>query len=452
MNENTLSSGSHTEDLIRLAKSISLEDLSPSVVHEGRRILVDCIATILAGATQVPILALAEQMNAASSVMQSRIVGNNLRAEAMWAALVNGTSGVWFGLDPGNRHAGGNPAIYAVSAGLAVADREGASGRRLLEAIIAGCEIGARVGAGTTLRPGMHPHGSWPVVGAATAAGLVMGYNEDDLRETLNMSTSLNLATSSKAAAEGANILSVYGGFGAGMGVMAADLVSDYFTAEKDGITSIFGEIAGVFFDTEKALEDIGQRWEIERGYHKIHACDRCVDPALDALIGLTTEKDFLPGDVERIDVSTYAMAATMNDTAPDNLFAARRSIPYAVASYLILKDSGLAAYSEKAFDDPAIGDLAARVSVREDLTLSQGAPASQPAVLTIKLHNGKVLEKSVVFPAGEYDFKPLDDDILSHKFKALAAHSLSPDGVAEMLDMLWKIETVDNVRLLIDL
>lgn len=452
MNEKTFSSGSHTEDLVKLAKSISLEDLSPSIVHEGRRILVDCIATILAGAGQAPIIALAEQMHGASGVMHSKIWGSNFRAEAMWAAFVNGTSGVWFGLDPGNRHAGGNLAIYAVAAGLAVAEREEVPGKRLLEAIIAGYEVGARVGIGTTLRPGMHPHGSWPIVGATTAAGLLMGYSEDDLRETLNMSTSLNLATSCKAASEGANILSVYGGFGAGMGVLAADLVSDYFTAEKDGISSIFGNIAGVFFDTEKALEDIGQRWEIERGYHKIHACDRCADPALDALIGLTIEENFLPGDVERIDVSTYGMAATMNDIAPDNLFAARRSIPYAVASYLILKDSGLAAYSEKAFDDPVIRDLAARVSVREDLKLSQGTPASQPAVLSIKLHNGKVLEKSVVSPAGEYDFKPLDDDILSHKFKALAAQSLSPDGVAEMLDMLWKIETIDNVRLLADL
>ncbi len=452
MNEKTFSSGSHTEDLVKLAESISLENLPSSVVHEGRRILVDCIGTILSGANQAPIIALAEQMNAASSAMQSRILGTNLRAEAMWAALANGTSGIWFGLDPGNRHAGGNPAIYAVSAGLAVAEREGASGRRLLEAIIAGCEIGARVGAGTTLRSGMHPHGSWPVVGAATAAGLVMGYKENDLRETLNMSTSLNLATSSKAAAEGATILSVYGGFGAGMGVLAADLVSDYFSAEKNGISTIFGEIAGVFFDSEKSLENIGQKWEIERGYHKIHACDRCVDPAIDALIGLTKEEDFSPGDVERIDISTYGMAATMNDRAPDNVFAARRSIPYAMASYLIMKNSGLAAYSEKAFDDPFIRDLAARVSVREDLKLSQNNSASQPAPLSIKLYNGKVLEKSFAFPVGEYDFKPLDDDILSHKFKTLAAHSLSSDGVAKMLDMLWKIETIDNVRLLTDL
>jgi len=145
--------------------------------------------------------------------------------------------------------------------------------------------------SGTTLRPGMCSHGSWPVVVSAVTAGLLMGFDRSRLRETINVSTTLSLATSSRTVYEGATVRSACAGFGSAMGVYAADLVRDGFTGERDGITTVFGDIAGVYFDVEKCLEGLGHRWEIGRGYHRIHACARDVQPALDALIGLTAER-----------------------------------------------------------------------------------------------------------------------------------------------------------------
>ncbi|TFG39306.1 MAG: MmgE/PrpD family protein, partial [Syntrophobacterales bacterium] len=289
--------------LTGMATAVSLESIPSSVIHAGRRTLVDTAGAILAGMNEPQIKTLAGQMAAESTTARSTVWGSRDNADSMWAALLHGTAGVWHELHGGHRFSGGHPATYAVAAGLPVAERERASGRKLLESIIGGYEVATRVGLGTTLRPGMDPHGSWPVLGAATTAGLLMGYGQDRLRETLNVSTSLNLASSNRAAREGATVRNVYAGFGAAMGVLAADLVKDGFTGERDGISTVFGNIAGVFLDVEKILEDLGQRWEIARGYHRLHACARCIHPSLDALLSILNVHVVSPEAVERVDV-----------------------------------------------------------------------------------------------------------------------------------------------------
>jgi len=426
--------------------SITLDRIPSSVVKTGRRVLVDTTGVILAAMDEPQIQTLAGQMADASTAPCSSILGSHQQADAMWAALVHGTAGVWHELDGGHRFSGGHPAIYAMAAGLAVAERQAVSGRQLLEAIIAGYEVAARVGLATTLRPGMDTHGSWPALAAATAAGLLMGYDRSRLRETLNVFTSLNLASSNRTAYEGATVRNAYAGFGAAMGVLAADLVNDGFTGERDGISTIFGNIAGVFLDAEKILEDLGERWEIERGYFRIHACARCIHPALDALISISKAHDFLPEEIERLDVRTYSLAATLNDAAPQNPLAARFSLPHALASYLVLRATGVANYSQKALQDDKIRALARRIAVNADRGMTRRTPAQRPASVRVVLRDGKTLEASAALASGEYDHSPFGDEELSKKFLSLASDPLGKQKATDLLDKLWHFDTVADI------
>jgi 2-methylcitrate dehydratase PrpD len=432
--------------LTELVTSITLDQIPSAVVKAGRRVIVDTTGVILAAMDEAQIQALTDQMADASTAPCSLILGSHQRADAMWAAMVHGTAGVWHELDGGHRFSGGHPAIYAVAAALAVAERQAVSGKQMLEAIIAGYEVAARVGLATTLRPGMDTHGSWPALAASTAAGLLMGCDKNQLRETLNVFTSLNLASSNRAAYEGATVRNAYAGFGAAMGVLAADLVNDGFTGERDGISTIFGNIAGVFLDSEKILEGLGERWEIERGYFRVHACARCIHPALDALISVSKEHDILPEEIERLDVSTYSLAATLNDVAPQNPLAAHFSLPHALASYLVLRETGVACYSQKALQDDKIRALARRIAVRVDRGMIRRTPAQRPAMISMILRDGRILEASAALASGEYDHCPLEDKELSEKFLHLASEPLGTQKATDLLDILWRIETVAEI------
>jgi 2-methylcitrate dehydratase PrpD len=436
--------GDHLDQLAGMAASISLERIPSSILHEGKRTLIDTVGVILAGMGEPPIKALARHMAEASVAPCSSILGSADRADAMWTAFSLGAAGLWHEFDAGNRFTGGHPALYAVSVGLPVAEREGASGKRLLESIIAGYEVGARIGLGATLRPGIDPHGSWPIVTGAVTASIL---TDADIRRTINLVTSLNLAASSRAGIEGATIRDIYAGFGSAMGVLAADLCRDGFSAERDGISTVFGTIAGVYFDVEKALEKIGERWEIERGYYKPYACARSIHSALHCLVGLAEEEEITPEDVERIEVGTCAMAAAMNDTAPGNGLAARFSIPHALASYLVLKETGIAAYSEAVVRDPKIRNLAARIGVRSEREMNGRTPIERPAGVRVKLRDGRVLERRVSLPPGEFDMRPMSDEEISGKFLRLASLRVGIEKASLLLDRLWHIEKATDVR-----
>ena len=432
--------------LTGLVTSITLDRIPTSVVKTGRRILVDTIGVILAAMNEPQVQALAVQMADSSVAPCSSILGSHLRADAMWAAMVHGTAGVWHELDGGHRFSGGYPAIYAVAAGLAVAERQSVSGGQLLESIIAGYEVAARIGLATTLRPGMDNHGSWPALAATTTAGLLMGSGHSGLREALNVFTSLNLASSNRAAYEGATVRNAYAGFGAAMGVLAADLVNDGFTGERDGISTIFGNIAGVFLDEEKITEGLGERWEIERGYFRVHACARCIHPALDALISISKTHDFLPEDIERLEVTTYSLAATLNHAVPQNPLAARYSIPYTLASYLVLRETGAANYSRAALQNDKIRALAKRIAVSDDRGMTRRTPAQRAASIRVVLRDGKILEASTALASGEYDHAPLGDEDLGAKFLSLASDPLGKQKATDLLDKLWHLDSVDSI------
>ena len=432
------------DELVQMAEGISLDTVPAAVVHEGRRHLLDTIGCILAGMGEPEPQALAAQMAAASVAPGSTILGTGLRADAMWAALANGTAGVWHDLDSGNRFLGGHPAVHAIPAALAVAERLGSSGAHLLAATIAGYEVSARVALGTRLRPGMHPHGSWPVVGAAVAAALLHGTRGEALREVINVSTSLTLATSFKTTYEGATVRNVYAGFGAAMGVYAADLVQDGFTGERDGIATVFGRIAGTGFDPERARS---ADFQILRGYEKLHACCRYVHPALDALVALTGRTPVDAAQVAQVTVHTYDIAARMTDVAPGNALAAKFSMPHAMASYLVLRETGIDAFSDEACRHPGIRALAQRVTVHEDADMNARTPAERPATVRLHLTNGQVLEESVHLPLGEFDSEPSSDAQLSSKFRTLVTPVLGASATERLLDMLWQVEQVSDVR-----
>ena len=446
MSKPSTSPDEHFSSLAQLASSVRIDNLPDSVVHQGRRILIDSISAILAGANQKPVGELAQRMASDSIRRESTVLGTPYRCDASWAALANATAGVWHHLDPGNRFTGGHPAIHAVAAGLSVAESNQASGKKLLEASIAGYEIGARVGLATTLRPGLHPHGSWTVVGAAVTAGLLMGYDDAELIEVINLSTSLNLASSCQTAYEGATVLNAYAGISSAMGVLAANLKNSGFSAERDGIGTVFGNIAGVFYDAEKATEDIGSRWEIERGYHTNSGCDRRIQSALDALIVMVEKGDISTEEVEGISVHTFGEAAQFSEVSPQNPLAAKVSIPHVLASYLVLKDPGLTAYHETALSDKKIRNLAGRILVTEDPELTRRTPTEWPARVTVRLCNGQEMHHCVLLPSGEFDTNPVEDDALTNKFQKFATESFTPQTVDQLVDLLWQIESVADI------
>src|SRR5213594_540735 len=203
------------------------------------------------------------------------LVGHRVRTDAFWAALSNATAGVALEMDEGNRLGGGHPAIHVIPGALAVAEEQGLDGRRLLEALVTGYEVGSRLGGATTARPDVHSHGTWGTISTAVAVARLADSPAETIREVMNLAASMSPANTWTPALEGATIRNLYPGRSAWNGLLAAELHACGFTSLPDAPSDVYGTILGDRFDGALAVEALGERYRIEQNYFKLHACCR---------------------------------------------------------------------------------------------------------------------------------------------------------------------------------
>ena len=121
--------------------------------------------------------------------------------------------------------------------------------------------------------------------------------------ETINVASTLGLATSRRTMLEGGTVRNSFAGFSNEIGLRAWDMVEAGFVGETDGVGTIFGSVAAENFQPQEMIDDLGARWEIARNYFKRHAACRYNHGAIDALLSLVASggrRDRAGGDRTR--------------------------------------------------------------------------------------------------------------------------------------------------------
>jgi 2-methylcitrate dehydratase PrpD len=421
---------SYLQELAAFACRTRLADLPANALARLRWLVADSLPVIGAGMQQPEMQALLKHP---LSQGESWVVGARRRAGALDAALLNGTAGTWLELNEGNLIAKGHPGIQVVPAALALAQESGASGEALLEAIAVGYEVGSRISRAAQMKLSVHPHGTWGTLGAAVAAGRLKGFDERRMRELINVSATMGMATSRQTLLDGATVRNIFTGHAGYMGLMAARMVECGFTGETDSPASIYGKVLADGFDPAKATEGLGREWILAQGYFKLHPTGRYVHSAIDALEDLLSRSGKLDLDaIERIDVKAYKLCAMLAEKRVRSSFGARFSVPFALATLLFHGRSELAAFEQPAVDNPAIQKLAARVHLQEEASYTARYPAEQVCDLRIAMAGGRVLEGRCTVTKGEPS-RPHRPEELEAKFLRLGA-PLWGEPVARLL------------------
>ena len=398
------------------AATLSFDRLPAAArVHTGW-ILADTVAAIVAGSAEPELRAwAAKQADGCAS-----LVGLGRKAQPTMAALVNGCAGTFLEMDEGNRFSRGHPAVHVLPALLALSEETGVDAHAFLSALVAGYEVGSRIGAASQLRGAMHPHGTWGTVGAAAACARLRGVDAEVMRETLNVSASMTIATSKRTMLEGGLVRNVYAGLSNLNGLLASQLVGCGFTGERDGLRSLFGEIVSERFDTAALLQDLGEDWHLMHNYFKLHSCCRFNHGTLDAIDALAAREGLPEADaIERVDVRSYHLAAELGDPEPRNTLAAKFSVPFAVATRLVNGSSGLASFTWDAVRDERVRALARKVSITEDPAMTRRLPQERPARVVITDRAGRQWVGEAGVNRGD-DAAPYGEQELTAKFMEL--------------------------------
>ena len=447
-------SASYLDIVSRFACEAQLDDLSPEARERGLWILMDSVPVIAAGMQVKEMQQLAHRQLADAAPGGASVLGTKRRCNPLDAALLNGTAGTWLELDEGNLYAKGHPGIQVVPAALAVAQSREVTGAELLLAVTLGYEICARISQASNVRLAVHPHGTYGVIGAAIAAGRLHGLEPAQMRELINVSATLGLATSRNSLLEGATVRNLYTGHSGHMGQMALRLVQCGFTGERDAPASIYGAVLADKFDADTVVRGLGDEWLIARNYFKLHCTGRYVHSAIDALqdaLGSAPAGERIDSArIARIDVRAYKLAAMLSGQQVTTSFGARFSVPFALATILVHGASTLEGFEQAAVDNPAVQSLAARVHVQEDAGHTAAFPAVQRCDLVITMEDGNVLRGHCEITKGEPG-NPHTVEQWRGKFFALGDAVWGHATTERLYDAFQGLAQARNVRSLFD-
>jgi 2-methylcitrate dehydratase PrpD len=433
---------SYLQELAGFACRTRLADLPAKVLERTRWVVADSLPVMAAGMQQPEMQALLKHDLSHGNAW---VLGTRRRAGSLDAALLNGTAGTWLELNEGNLFAKGHPGIQVVPAAVALAQESNASGEALLMAVAIGYELCSRISRAAQMKIAVHPHGTWGTLGAAVAAGRLNGFDERRMRELINVSATMGMATSRQTLLDGATVRNIFTGHSGYMGLMAARLVECGFTGEADSPASIYGKVLADGFDAAKATENLGREWMLAQGYFKLHPTGRYVHSAIDALEDLLSRAGKLdPARIERIEVKAYRLAAMLKEKRVTSSFGARFSVPFALATILHRGRSELAGFEQAAVDNPAIQALSARVEVQEEASYTARYPAEQPCDVRIVMSDGQTLDGHCTITKGEPS-KPHQPEELQAKFMQLGLPVWGEPVTRRLLEGCMRLEEMPD-------
>ena len=216
-----------------------------------------------------------------------------------------------------------------------------------------------------------------------------------------------------------------------------------------------FHAYAGDDEEIDDAMRDIlsvgpGSPHALTECYIKPYACCRHIHSAIDAVLDMRQSEGLTADSVRSIGVGTYKVATAHDLREWPTFTTAQMSIPFVVASALRFGEIDLQHFSAAYRDDAATATLTDKISVSVDTSCDDGYPRTRSAVVVAETNQGRRIERRIDQPLGS-PANQIDDNALLSKFRKLADPVLGTQIAAQVADTVLSIETLDDIRLLVD-
>jgi 2-methylcitrate dehydratase PrpD len=440
----------HATALIEYLQALTSKPLNDDLSNRTRRVLLDTLGCGLYGADMRWTQILVDATPHAAG--EATVLGYTRKLPPASAALINGTAAHGFELDDfivGSFTHAGAPVI---SAALAVAETVDASSERLLGAILAGYEMLGRLGLAMghqRAEQGLHYTGLLGAVGAAVAAGVVRGFDTNQLRNTIGIAASMGGGIKAFAQGTGGMVKRLHAGRAAEAGVLAADLSDRGFSGPKDGLDGDFGLIfaaGGDDVEPAKLSDGLGHDFMIYRNWTKLYPCCAALHAACQGIEELRAEHGMELDAIARVRLGGSQRTAIQNGSRTiDDTMAAQYSGPFAGALALVGNAMEPAGYAPAAVANDEFRAAMDRIEMVCDPEVDAAYPATLGARVTIELVDGKQYDRLILHPKGTAKAGISTADVES-KFRLLAGTRMSGESVEEAIEAVRNIERPDGL------
>lgn len=383
---------------------------------------------------------------------RAQLWGRNAGTGPDAAALANGTATHGFELDDIHVRSMLHTGAVTIPGAYALAEAHDKAPKEFLTAVIAGYEVGLRIGIAAGLAHGLRGHHTTGTVGtlAATAAcSRMLGLDTEATRNAIGIGATQ--AAGLHGARTGAMSKRFHAGRSAQSGVISASLARRGFTGSLTALEQPFGGFFSTLCDKpdfEAVTAELGKRWEILEVGFKAYASCGSTHTTIDALDRLMAKGiDARNLDSLKVHMSRKAVSNVGWTYKPAGVVAAQMNGYYAAAVKLLYGNVFIEQFEESKLAAPEVLGMIGKIQLVHDPVFDAGGAASRHTVrVEAKTTDGRSVTEIVEHRKGSRHF-PLTRSDIETKFRRLSQVALKPEATEAMIDNVQRIDEVAKME-----
>jgi len=448
--------------LVNFICNTNYEHLSPQLVEEIKKMVIDTIGVAIAGSRAAESKMLARLIKKWGGRREGTIFVYGGMVPAPNAVMVNSTMARALELD-GVHHGGGGhlPATF-IPAAISLAEYSGKtiSGRDLILAIVIGSEVSCRLRCALISYPGWVSETFAPF-GIAAMGAKLLNFSNEQLLNAMGLAYSL-CSCNLQANVDGSSSVRLQQGLGAKGGILACVLANQGFTGATnvlEGQYGFYSLYAHNEYNPEVITGELGKQFQMADTSIKFYPSCAFTHIPIYATIEIIKEHKIDPNQIIRIIVYTNSKGYSLtgfgdNKYHPRNIIDAQFSIPYTVATAAIRGKVFLEAFEEKSLIDMEVLELAEKVVVQVDPDLDKIAGLQVPGRVELWLKDGKRYLREIDFVKG-HPKNPANFNDCTEKFYEcvqLAGKNFQTGKVFELSQLIQELEKLEDIKKLVNL
>lgn len=442
--------------LAEFSSSIKIENMSEKIIEAAKYCVLDTVGATIGAARYEEIPDIVNGITkwaGKNDKFFSSVWAYDFKLPLLDAAFLIGIMGHALELDDVHTLSKLHPGAVVVPAAWVLIDAMEASGKSLLEAVIAGYEVMSRIGQGFGVtshrKQGWHVTGTAGTFGAAAAAANAIGLN---VEKTLY---SFGIAGTQSSGLwafleEGASSKKLHPARAINSGIYATLLAKAGMTGPKNILNAKDGGLyraTSDAYDMSLVCKDLGSKYEILYVDKKLYPCCRSSHPPIDAALKINKEKNIKIAKIKEIIVETFELGVMQCGSTPypESTVEAKFNIPYIVAAAFCDNELTLKQFKIENLERPEIKKLAAKVSVRTSKEYTARYPQRWGCGMTVVLEDGAVIQEMIDDMSGSVK-KPLTSEQEKEKFYSLVEPKFGRKRTKELIHLILDIDALEKL------
>lgn len=430
---------------------LRFEQIPAPVIDAAKLHILDSLGCVLAGSCLEPAKRAYHLAVAASGGnVASTLLGTRLRVSYLDAVQAMATAAHCAELD--DIHGGAATCIggMIIPALLAMAEKYGGSGRRFLDATVAGYETIARVGLSIDASK-LFARGWWPstvcgAFGVAAAGAKFLVWPADQTANALGIAA-LHSGGMLTGGDEGATARHVAFGRAAQNGILALLATEQGLTGPKRAFEDARGFCLTLCAEPRWEFLQSFDRYFLPEVAFKPYPCARQLHAGVEALLKLMAQYSISTDAIREIVLAVPTQNVSMIDrpATPTLRAATLGSGQYVMAVTALRGKIDLASFEEAYLQSEQVRQLMAKVKVSASAELERYFPKYWPGRVTVKLAGGHEHMEQIIAPKGESE-NPMTRQDVEEKFLGLAAPLLGEGKSRVVIDEVQALDARNSL------